>query len=1576
MSNNGARSVVVGRDVIGSIINTGDHNQFFIGQYERLQDAYIKPWEVFERTSRLPFIGREWLVAEIGAFLEKNDRGYFVLEASAGLGKTTFMAWLVRQCSYIHHFCELSPGIEGVNAGLRNLASQLALAYDLRPEGVLPEAASRPDYLYDLLREASEKCAGEQKIVVVVDALDESGMLGNRNVMGLPEGLPVGVYFLVSQRPGAVVLNVKDPTTTPRYYYRLAADSDENRADMRLFLEHTFRLPEVNRVLREGEPKYRLEQFVTTLMDKCDGVWIYLYYVVQEIVQGERNALDLAELPNGMTQYYTRYWQGWRVKDEEKWDEIYLPILTTLAAAQESLSCQQLCSWSNAKITEIKLRRLLEERWRPFLVVNEQGQQTHYRFYHATLRSFFHGELETDKLSPLELQLLNEVVTETRTRHSRFADHYLNAWGGLDGNLIGLRDESTRDSNDGYGVRYLAAHLEGSRRIDELHQLLRFEWVWNEDIPYTRHGWRGWVDTLIGKQPTYQRTHYQNVWYTVQEAVNQLDGYLSDITRAWRLAESRISGTAETSITGKTNPNEAARKYDHIGLLCRYALVVASINNHAQNIRSGLLVELVKKKVWSYQQGLAIARQAPIPSQQVEMLTALVPYLSKHEQSTVVHEALDLARTIESQPTFDAVTKLAPYLSARQFKELLSDSDFESCISYYPTLARLVLYMPAEQLDEAVAKARSIRDENSKTDALTQLAIRLAELREPAKAISAISSIDNPETRANALASLTPMLSSESLQKVFFVAQSSEYPRDGVRKWVLATLASLVAERGEPDQALLLAHSIEGEDERAFVLAKLVSYVSAKQQQDILHEALPQTFDKMSPYTINIRYDKAEILANLAPYLPSEQLGHLLQEVVQTISPNYSHKQAAMLTKLAPYFSSEQLQTVLSMASSYSREGYYGYLVYMELVETIAKSFARHFSSEQVAEMISHTNSINDIPYSRINALVSLMPCLAKLGELEQALSITHSIPYHFIRVEILGSFVSHLSSKQIYEMLSLVHSIESENVKRIAVCHLAPRLAGLGELDKALSLLRSTDWWLREEALAVLAPYLSPKHLQEALSAALSRWRDPLSNELSKEDYSSISFLLVRLAELGESQRAISAIRSIRDKDNQVEILAKLAPYLSLEQLQESLIIARSIGDTHHRERALIDLALSLGKLGESEKATSLVDSITIKEDREKTLVKLIPYLSSKQLQEAIPLTLSLAANNFRTEAVFNLALRLAELGQAEKALSLVHSVEDSMPRDTFIKLLAQLGESDKALSLAQSIYTGSDDRFERVTLLVDLFPYMNSEGRQTILNEVLSIFSGYFNIYPRWVRDAPVKLASYLAHNNQFDQVFSLANATRDDFTRVMVWAKSGVHPSKDQIQAALIEIRGFDEYTRADYTPLLLPFLTVEECQAVTHEILSILPSLPGYYSSWVDILPMLVSYLTPKQLQEQISVARSFPVNIRVKALAILASYLPSEERREILEETISLVCAIEKSADRAKALAILVPYLTDLDPDALYPLWCKLLSALSTRTRSDLLADLATLSNSIAHLGGVSAIEETISAIQDVSRWWP
>ncbi len=376
----GDRSVAVGT-VINSIINTGDHNRFFIGDYERLRDAYIEPWTVFERVNLARFVGREWLLAEVDAFLRDHDRGYFVLEAEA------------------------------------------------RPAG--------------------------SQVVLVIDALDEAGTPMGQNVLGLPQVLPEGAYVIASQRPVAVTLQV-DTASTPRRIFQLAADNDENQADMRLYLEGAVAWPGIAKALRASG--YTAEQFVKTLLEKCRGVWIYLHYVIHEIEQGERSPLDLDGLPDGMTQYYARYWRNWRDADEAMWYESYLPLLAMLAAAREAVSAQRLQEWTGVMLALPRLNKLLNERWRPFLAVSDVDGETHCRFYHATLTEFFTGQVERAKLSEAEAAMANELAEATRAAHGRLADRYLEAWGGLAGELPGLKDEPGRELDDGYGARRVSRH--------------------------------------------------------------------------------------------------------------------------------------------------------------------------------------------------------------------------------------------------------------------------------------------------------------------------------------------------------------------------------------------------------------------------------------------------------------------------------------------------------------------------------------------------------------------------------------------------------------------------------------------------------------------------------------------------------------------------------------------------------------------------------------------------------------------------------------------------------------------------------------------------------------------------------------------------------------------------------------------------------------------------------------------------------------------------------------------------------------------------------------------------------------
>jgi len=374
---------------------------------------YILAGEVMDKIHWTECAGRQWLTAKIDDFLRAHDRGVFVLTAQPGLGKTTFLTHLARERGYAHHFAELAPGQSGVVDGLRNLAAQLARAWELNDyliDGALPPAADRPRFLWHLLDAAArqrDELRPGAKIVLVVDALYEAGVPRGHNALGLPEHLPSGVYLAVSQRPGVVPLEFEGPRRT----FTLEAESQDNLADVRAYLSAATRRPAVAAALEEAH--YTPMRFIDTLLQKCQGVWIYLHYVVKEIAQGKRAPGDLAALPEGMTRYYVRYWGQWRDRDPEQWQQTYLPLLATLAAAKQGVTVGQLNQWAGVRLSATARRELLEEQWGHFITVTRHGRSLYHQFYHATLREFFAGQVDWDELNATEKALVQELQAAT-----------------------------------------------------------------------------------------------------------------------------------------------------------------------------------------------------------------------------------------------------------------------------------------------------------------------------------------------------------------------------------------------------------------------------------------------------------------------------------------------------------------------------------------------------------------------------------------------------------------------------------------------------------------------------------------------------------------------------------------------------------------------------------------------------------------------------------------------------------------------------------------------------------------------------------------------------------------------------------------------------------------------------------------------------------------------------------------------------------------------------------------------------------------------------------------------------------
>ncbi|MGY1582037.1 hypothetical protein [Streptomyces sp. MN13] len=589
----GAGSIAIGGDAINSIFVTGGVNQFFVGQYQRLAEAYLNPRALYRELSLGDFTGRTWLVRAVDDFLAASDRGYLLIEAEAGMGKTAFLAWVARERRYVHHFVRLMPDVNDVGMALRSLSAQLIRAWDLDTMavgGVLPANASRPDFFTEVLFEAADKRDATrpgEPIVIAIDGLNETAALPYQNPLSLPAELPAGVYVLATQRTTHIPLVV----ATPRRVVRIRPESRENQADIRAYLERSVRAPGLAE--RLADPAAVIDRLVSW----CGGVWLVLRYVLAELRSGVRSPDQLSSLPIGLWHYYARFWRDWQQAHESTWSTVDLPLLVTIAAVREPLTLDLLCLMSHCPDPS-RAADLVGDEWRPFLQVTGEGADERYAAFHDSLGEFIAGQVDGTALTSAERYFVERLNSARREAHQRIAERYLTAWGDLLHGLPHLRGKAAA-LDGGYGLRHLVTHLIHASQDAVLHSLMALEW------PRDDHA----------EEPA-------NAWYEAHRTRREFAGYALDVQRAW--------GRAERAPTAPRS----------IALELRYALIAASVNSVAGNVPSELLVMLIQHGIVTAPQALKLTREMSDARARAESLSALLPRLQGDLRAETVREAL------------------------------------------------------------------------------------------------------------------------------------------------------------------------------------------------------------------------------------------------------------------------------------------------------------------------------------------------------------------------------------------------------------------------------------------------------------------------------------------------------------------------------------------------------------------------------------------------------------------------------------------------------------------------------------------------------------------------------------------------------------------------------------------------------------------------------------------------------------------------------------------------------------------------------------------------------------------------
>ncbi|MCW6037343.1 ATP-binding protein [Spirulina subsalsa FACHB-351] len=352
------------------------------------------------------FFGREFVFNAIEEFCQKQAKGYFIIEADPGVGKSALLAQYVQQTGCLAYFNILSENRTSTEDFLGSICAQLieryGLAYDLP---LHPDNTRNGNFLSKLLTEAAAKT---DRLVIAVDALDEvdlSTQNRGQNVLYLPENLPKGVYFVLTKRPDFLPFVV----AAPQQEFDMMSDEyyQANLADIQGFIRYRCQREPTQRWLAaQGVTE---AEFIEFLAENSETNFMYLKYVLDDIEQGKYAALNLANLPRGLQQYYEQHWRRMGMVTKPL-PRTKLKIIYLLSKTQKPVSCDLLADF--AEEDPLTVQEVLDE-WEQFLRHRIMEDEEVYSIYHKSFQEFLFNRRTVQKagvsLRDIELDIVDNL---------------------------------------------------------------------------------------------------------------------------------------------------------------------------------------------------------------------------------------------------------------------------------------------------------------------------------------------------------------------------------------------------------------------------------------------------------------------------------------------------------------------------------------------------------------------------------------------------------------------------------------------------------------------------------------------------------------------------------------------------------------------------------------------------------------------------------------------------------------------------------------------------------------------------------------------------------------------------------------------------------------------------------------------------------------------------------------------------------------------------------------------------------------------------------------------------------------
>ena len=136
--------------------------------------------------------------------------------------------------------------------------------------------------------------------------------------------------------------------------------------------------------------------FVGHMVDKAQGNFIYLHYVLPDIERGHYQDLALDHIPKGLQNYYESHWRQIKRASGLDWFDYRLPVVLALTVMKKPVSTTLIMGYS-----EVNDKRRVNEVLHDFdqflykVGIEYDGQLTTcYRWYHADFFDFIASKEE------------------------------------------------------------------------------------------------------------------------------------------------------------------------------------------------------------------------------------------------------------------------------------------------------------------------------------------------------------------------------------------------------------------------------------------------------------------------------------------------------------------------------------------------------------------------------------------------------------------------------------------------------------------------------------------------------------------------------------------------------------------------------------------------------------------------------------------------------------------------------------------------------------------------------------------------------------------------------------------------------------------------------------------------------------------------------------------------------------------------------------------------------------------------------------------------------------------------------